>query len=201
MQVVGGQVGAELPQGGEIVLRGPHPRDLFGRAHVFRHEQRGERGHVVGRDRGDRRGIRVDPLVVGQVAQELGDPVPVGLFRAGRQAEIAKEHLDGGAQSDRFVRRTGFPSEAAVRAGTVCGSRGKRVGSRRVYGPGRASAAHRVRTRLVGRRHRALSRADSSLPECTYTDRIVAQFEVSVHPVRRRWLHHVGDRRRCGEVR
>src|SRR5687768_15909353 len=60
-------------------------------------------------DDGDRRRVGIDPLVVGQVAHELGNAVAVGLLGPGRQAEIAEEDLQRGGYRQRAAARP-FPA-------------------------------------------------------------------------------------------
>ena len=64
----------------------------------------GERGDVLGRDDRDRRDVGIDSLVLGEMAHELGDAVPVGLLGARGEAEIAEEHLDRRRDGHRFSR-------------------------------------------------------------------------------------------------
>jgi hypothetical protein len=97
VEVVGGEVGAELEDGREVVLGGPHPGDLLRRPDVGRHEDGGEGGDVLGGDGGDGGDVGVDALVVGDVAEELVDAVAVGELGAGGEAEVGEEDVDGAA--------------------------------------------------------------------------------------------------------
>src|SRR6478735_10925223 len=102
MEIVCRQIGTELPQGGEIVLRCSHLRHLFRRADIGRHDHRRERGDMLGVERRDRRCRGIYPLMNAQMTEKLLNTVSIGLFRPWSEPEISEENLDSRVDRHQF---------------------------------------------------------------------------------------------------
>lgn len=101
VMVVCGEPGAELPDGGQIILRRTHLRNLFRRPDVWGYEDRGETCYMVGTDRRHWSRFRVNPLVRLHVLDELADSLTVGFLGARGQPQIAEKDLDGRFNRER----------------------------------------------------------------------------------------------------